>query len=75
MEPNLDCTAALLSPDTGVLDTHAYMQSLQALAEEEGATFVFNTKVRQRETGGGMEEKERRTGRGHGEGEGRRTGR
>ncbi len=45
LEPELDCTAALLSPRTGILDSHAYMQSLLAEAESHGATLACNTTV------------------------------
>ena len=45
MEPALHCTAALLSPSTGIIDSHAYMLSLQGDAENAGATFVFHTPV------------------------------
>ena len=41
-EPDLVCTAALLSPATGILDSHAYMLALQADAEAAGAMFVFH---------------------------------
>jgi L-2-hydroxyglutarate oxidase LhgO len=45
MEPNLACTGALLSPTTGVLDSHAYMLALQGDAEHAGALFVFHSPV------------------------------
>jgi L-2-hydroxyglutarate oxidase LhgO len=45
MEPNLSCTGALLSPTTGVLDSHAYMLALQGDAEHAGAMFVFHSPV------------------------------
>ncbi len=45
MEPNLACTAALLSPATGVIDSHAYMLALQGAAEHAGAAFVFLSPV------------------------------
>ncbi len=45
MEPNLCCTAALLSPETGVLDSHAYMLALQGEAEAAGSVFVFHSPV------------------------------
>ena len=37
MEPNLRCTSALLSPATGIIDSHAYMLALQGDAENAGA--------------------------------------
>jgi L-2-hydroxyglutarate oxidase LhgO len=45
LEPELRCEAALLSPSTGVFDSHAYMLALQADAEAAGATFAFNAAV------------------------------
>ena len=41
MEPNLRCTSALLSPTTGIIDSHAFMLALQGDAENAGATPVF----------------------------------
>jgi L-2-hydroxyglutarate oxidase LhgO len=43
LEPALNCTAALLSPSTGILDSHAYMLSLQGEAEAAGAAIAFET--------------------------------
>lgn len=45
LEPNLVCTSALLSPETGILDSHGYMVALQGEAEEHGAVFVCNSPV------------------------------
>jgi L-2-hydroxyglutarate oxidase LhgO len=45
LEPNLSCTAALLSPSTGIVDSHAYMLALQGEAEAAGALFVFHSPV------------------------------
>ena len=45
MEPNLACSAALLSPTTGIIDSHAYMLALQGDAEAAGAVFVFHSPV------------------------------
>ncbi len=45
LEPNLVCRAALLSPTTGVVDSHSYMLALQGEAEHSGATFVFHSPV------------------------------
>ncbi len=47
LEPNLTCTAALLSPSTGILDSHAYMLALQGDAEAAGAVFAFHCEVLQ----------------------------
>lgn len=45
LEPALSCVAALLSPNTGIIDTHAYMLSLQADAENAGAVFAFDSSI------------------------------
>ena len=37
LEPNLHCTSALLSPSTGIIDSHAFMLALQGDAENAGA--------------------------------------
>jgi L-2-hydroxyglutarate oxidase LhgO len=43
IEPAVRCTAALLSPSTGILDSHAYMLSLQGEAEVAGGVIAFET--------------------------------
>lgn len=43
LEPALQCDAALLSPSTGIIDSHAYMLSLRGEAESAGAAFAFHT--------------------------------
>jgi L-2-hydroxyglutarate oxidase LhgO len=45
LEPALACTAALSSPMTGIIDSHAYMLALQADAEHAGALFAFDSRV------------------------------
>src|SRR5689334_9118523 len=45
MEPQLQCTGALLSPATGIIDSHAYMLSLLGEAEQHGATLVCGSTV------------------------------
>src|SRR6266542_5994060 len=45
MEPNLQCTAALLSPATGIIDSHSYMLALQGDAEARGAMYAFHSPV------------------------------
>ena len=45
LEPELFCTSALLSPSTGILDTHRYMVRLQGDLENAGGTVVFQTEV------------------------------
>jgi L-2-hydroxyglutarate oxidase LhgO len=43
LEPALNCDAALLSPSTGIVDSHAYMLALRGDAEVAGAAFAFHT--------------------------------
>src|SRR3954464_14804080 len=43
LEPALTCDAALLSPSTGIIDSHAYMLALRGDAEAAGAAFAFHT--------------------------------
>jgi len=45
MEPNLRCTSALLSPATGIIDSHCFMVALQGDAENAGAIPVFFSPV------------------------------
>jgi L-2-hydroxyglutarate oxidase LhgO len=42
LEPALRCAAALLSPSTGIVDSHAFMLSLRGEAEDAGVAFAFN---------------------------------
>jgi L-2-hydroxyglutarate oxidase LhgO len=56
MEPALSCTAALHSPSTGIVDSHAFMLALQGDAEHAGAVFAFHAPiVSGRARPGGME--------------------
>jgi L-2-hydroxyglutarate oxidase LhgO len=43
LEPALNCDAALLSPSTGIIDSHAYMLALLGDAEDAGAVCAFHT--------------------------------
>lgn len=45
MEPALRASAALWSPLTGIVDTHAYMLSLLGAAEDHGASLALETPV------------------------------
>lgn len=45
LEPRLRCSAALLSPSTGIIDSHALMLALQGDAEEHGAALSLNTRI------------------------------
>ena len=45
-EPQLGSMAALFSPSTGIIDSHAYMLQLQADFENAGGQCVFTTKLK-----------------------------
>ena len=54
MEPALACEAALLSPSTGILDSHAYMLSLRGEVEDAGGAFAFHTPLLRAKAQGGL---------------------
>jgi L-2-hydroxyglutarate oxidase LhgO len=45
LEPNVEARAGLLSPSSGILDSHALLKCLHSQARERGAEFVFGTEV------------------------------
>jgi L-2-hydroxyglutarate oxidase LhgO len=45
MEPQLNCVAALHSPATGIVDSHAFMRALQGDLEDRGGMIAFGTRV------------------------------
>ena len=45
LESQLDCVAAVYSPESGILDSHQLMLALQADAEADGASLVFRAPV------------------------------
>lgn len=47
LEPALKCDAALVSPSTGIIDSHGFMLALQGDAENAGAQCVFMTPFRE----------------------------
>ena len=51
LEPALRCVAALLSPSTGIIDSHALMLSYQGEAEDHGAMLALHSPV----TGGAVQ--------------------
>lgn len=56
LEPALRCAGALLSPTTGIIDSHAYMLALRGDAESAGAAFAFHAPLQSaRATGTGFE--------------------
>jgi L-2-hydroxyglutarate oxidase LhgO len=53
MEPALKASAALLSPSTGIVDSHGVMLSCRGDAEDQGAMIAFNAPVLEGEVGEG----------------------
>lgn len=49
LEPSLQCAGALLSPVTGIFDSHAYMLALAADAEQEGAVLALGSRIERAE--------------------------
>jgi L-2-hydroxyglutarate oxidase LhgO len=45
MEPALACVAALRSPETGIIDSHALMNALRGDLEDRGGMIAFNTRI------------------------------
>jgi L-2-hydroxyglutarate oxidase LhgO len=45
MEPALHCVAALRSPETGIIDSHAFMTALRGDLEDRGGMIAFNTRI------------------------------
>jgi L-2-hydroxyglutarate oxidase LhgO len=45
LEPNIEARAGLLSPSSGILDSHNLLKFLYSQAREKGAEFVFGTEV------------------------------
>jgi L-2-hydroxyglutarate oxidase LhgO len=45
LEPQLSCVAALESPSTGIIDSHAYMLALLGDAEDRGTAVAFRSPV------------------------------
>jgi len=45
LEPNVECFAAILSPTTGIIDSHALMKFFHSRATARGAQIVYKTKV------------------------------
>ena len=45
MEPELDCLGAVLSPSTGVVDTHGLMAALEGHISSAGGQVILSTKV------------------------------
>ena len=45
LEPQLACVAALISPSTGIIDSHGLMLAIQGDAEERGTAIAFRSPV------------------------------
>ena len=45
LEPNVFCVAALISPSTGIIDSHSLMLAYQGDAEDAGAALAFHSPV------------------------------
>ena len=45
LEPELVCVAALISPSTGIVDSHGLMLAIQGDAEERGTAIAFRSPV------------------------------
>jgi L-2-hydroxyglutarate oxidase LhgO len=45
LEPELRCARALLSPSTGIVDSHGLMRALEGDARDAGAVFAFRAPV------------------------------
>jgi L-2-hydroxyglutarate oxidase LhgO len=46
MEPELVCAGALYSPETGIIDSHAYMLALRGDIEDSGGAIALNAPVK-----------------------------
>jgi L-2-hydroxyglutarate oxidase LhgO len=55
LEPALHCVAALLSPSTGIVDSHGFMLALQGDLEAGGGMVAFGSQVVAATLGGGTE--------------------
>ena len=51
LEPQLECVAAIHSPSTGIVDSHALMLALQGDIENAGGVVVFNSPLLSAECG------------------------
>lgn len=47
LEPEVRCAGALLSPSTGIVDSHSLMLALQGDAEERGAMIAFLSRLKE----------------------------
>ena len=61
LEPGLSVTKALLSPSTGIIDSHAFMLALLGDAERRGAVLALETPAVASRRGGRTDHRDRRT--------------
>src|SRR5438105_10549229 len=53
IEPDIFCLVAMRSPETGIIDSHAFMRAMRGDLEDRGGTVALNTRVeRIAQTGG-----------------------
>lgn len=45
LEPEAYCVTAMLSPETGIIDSHAYMRALRGDLEDHGGMVALNTPI------------------------------
>jgi L-2-hydroxyglutarate oxidase LhgO len=45
LEPELACLVAMRSPETGIIDSHAFMHALRGDLEDSGGAIAFNTPI------------------------------
>jgi L-2-hydroxyglutarate oxidase LhgO len=45
LEPDVFCLAAMHSPETGIIDSHAYMLALRGEVEDHGGMIALNTRI------------------------------
>ena len=46
MEPLVNCTAGLFSPETGIFDSHGLLKYLEKASKSNGATLAYNCEVK-----------------------------
>jgi len=45
LEPHAYCVTAMLSPETGIIDSHSYMRALRGDLEDQGGMVALNTPI------------------------------
>ncbi|KAL0075205.1 FAD dependent oxidoreductase [Phycomyces blakesleeanus] len=54
LEPEIQCHSVLVSPSTGIVDSHALMEYLAETAQQQGGDLALSTRVRKIETSEGQ---------------------